>query len=199
VEKRIKGLHEKISASSQPSVVWLCDVSDEKTNRKIDGTIMKAEPVGIALKRFNCYRVDVLNLPDGDVKEKLVRETPGFYFFDPAGELIKSIDGKRATSLSTFSKLMEYTWDKSFTMRLRKFQKEMKNVLDALDRYDVKKQGVDRDKAKLEERPRPSLKRKVEKEEAELEEMKKEVEAQEKELIESCTLSEDYLPKQDEE
>lgn len=194
MEDKIKHMFPGLKPTNMPTIVWLSDDTDDKTNRKIDGTIMKNEPVGIALQRFNCFKVDVLGMPDGDLKTRYEKETPGFYFFDPAAEFLNKVTGKRATSLSMFSKLMEHTWDKSFTVRLKVFSKQMKGVLDQLDKYEVRKQGVDRNRAKLEEKPNPSLAKKVEREEAELKKFKDEVEAAEKEVIEGCALRPEFVP-----
>ena len=155
--------------------------------------------MGIALKRFNCFRVNTLDMPEGELKDLYLKQTPGFFFFNPAAELVQKIVGKRATSLSGFSKLMQLTWDKSFAVRLKVFQKQMKHILDRLDKYEVKKQVVDRNRAKLEEKPNRALQRKTEKEEAELEEMKRLIEEDEKGVIEGCKLKPKFLPEEAEE
>jgi hypothetical protein len=194
VEDKIKHMFPDLKPTNMPTIVWLSDDTDDKTNRKIDGTIMKNEQVGIALQRYNCFKVDVLGMPDGDLKTAYQKETPGFYFFDPAAKYLNKVTGKRATSLSMFSKLMEHTWDESFTVRLKVFSKQMKEILDQLDKYEVRKQGVDRNRAKLEERPNPSLAKKVEMEDAELQKFKEEIEAAEKEIVEGCALRPEFVP-----
>lgn len=186
----------EVTASSQPTVVWLADISDDATIKKIDGAIMGNENVGIGLKRFNCFRLSVLDIADADLRDKYSREAPAFYFFDPAGGFVKKVTGKRAESLSSFQKLMEYTWDKSFTTRMKQFQKDMKNILDGLDKIDIKRQALDRDKAKLEERPNPGLARQVKAAEDEMDEMKKAIEEEEKTIFDACTLRPEFLPKE---
>lgn len=174
--------------------MWLTDPTDDKTIQKIDGAIMRNEAVGIGLKRFDCYRVDVMGMPEGELKDKYLRACPAFFFFDPAGQYVKDVSGKKATSLSGFNRLMEYTWDKSFTMSLKAFGKGYKGILDAFDKMDVQQQNVARKRQKLDERPNPAEKARLDKETAELEEMKKQIEEDEKALFDECKLRPDYLP-----
>jgi hypothetical protein len=175
-------------------VVWLIDITDEKTNQKIEGTIFQNENVGLSLKRFNCFKVNVRNLPDGDLKEKYLNEV-GFHFFDPAAKpTMRPLTGKRAESLSTFSGCIEKIWDQTFTMRLKAYEKAMKDVLDGFDRVESKKKVVDAKVEKLKEKPNPRLQRSVDEELAELAAQMKEVEETEKQIIASCTLRPEYLP-----
>ena len=187
----------ELTATNSPSIVWFQDVSDDKTIKKIDGAIMGNEKVGIALKRFNCYRVNVLDLPEGDMKKKYEKQTPAFYFFDPSAKLVKRVVGKRATSLSSVNKLIEYTWNKSFTKPIKKFAKAYKGILDALDKYDVKRQSVERDRAKLDERPNRTVEKKVKKLEEKLAELRKKIEEDEQEIIASCQLKPAFLPEEE--
>jgi hypothetical protein len=194
VEDVIKDLYSELKPGNMPSVVWLIDLTDDKTNTKIEGTVFQNEDVGLLLKRFNCYKVDVRNLPSGDLQEKYLREV-GFHFFDPAGEpTLRPLVGKRSASLSTFSSYVEKVWDGSYTMRQKEFTKRMKDVLDGLDRVDSKKQVLAKKKEKLAERPNPRLQRAVEKEEAEIAEEAKAVEELEKEITAECTLRPEFLP-----
>ncbi len=190
----MKQLVPEVKASNQPTVVWFYDPTDDQGLQKIDGTIMKNENVGIALKRFNCYRVNVQEIPDGEMKTKYIKEVPAFYFFDPSGGPLASVTGKRAASLSGFTKLLEGTWDKSFTVTLKEFGKQYKEILDGFDKVDVKQQAVTRDRQKLEEKPNPQLKKEVEAAEAELAKEKAKVEEQEKSILENCKLRPEFLP-----
>ncbi|MCU0727213.1 MAG: hypothetical protein MUE73_15730 [Planctomycetes bacterium] len=184
----------ELKPGNQPTVVWLADPTNEKVNQNIDGTIFRAEPVGIALKHFNCLKVNVQEIPDAELQKKYMKEAPAFYFFDPAAKLVANVTGKRANSLSGFTKLMEATWDKSFTMTLKEFSKKYKEILDSFDKIDVKQQAVTRDKQKLEEKPNPQLKREVETAEAEIAAEKAKVEQDEKKILESCALRPEFQP-----
>lgn len=196
VEDKIKDLTQKLDPSNMPSVVWLCDVTDDKGNAKIEGTIFQNEDVGLALKRFHCYKVDVRGMPEGELKEQYLKRDLGFHFFDPAGApALRPLTGRRADSLSTFSSYVEKVWDVSYAVRLKDYQKDMKNVLDELDRLDVAQQDVDRKSKRLEERPNPRLQRELDKAKEELAEGKKKVEEMEKEVMAQCTLKEEFLPK----
>jgi len=199
VNEVLKGLFPELKPSNKPSVVWFQDITDDQTNTRIEGTIFQNENIGLAMKRFHCFKVNVLDLPEGDLKKKYLRQI-GFHFFDPAAEPIgRPLIRGRATSLSSFSGTVDRIWAKSYTMRLREFQKEMKNVLDELDKIDSKKQVLDRKRERLEERPNPRLARAIEKEKAELDERMNEVEEMEAEINAECVLREEFLPEGEDE
>jgi hypothetical protein len=180
-----------------PSVVWLCDVSDDKAVTKIDQVIMRNEPVGITLQRFNCFRVNVLDMPDGDLKKKYEKEAQAFYFFDPAAKQVSRLVGKRATSLSAFSSYMEKTWNVSYKMKLKAYQKGMKHILDQLDRLDGQKQTLNRQRAKLAERPNPSAQRALDAKLRKFEEARAKVETDQQALKDKCVLKPQFLPKKE--
>ena len=194
VEERMKSLFPQLKADNRPSVVWFQDLEDGKTIQRCEGSIFQNENVGLALKRFHCFKVDIRALPSGDLQDKYLRQI-GFFFFDPAADPIgKPIVGKRGTSLRGFQSAMERTWDTSFTMRLKEFTKKMKNILDDFDKVDSKKQVLDRKKAKLDKKPNPALAKSIEKEEAALNEQKKVVEQAEAAILAECSLKPKYLP-----
>ena len=193
VEERLKSLFPELSKTSRPSVVWFQDLEEEKTITRADA-IFQNENIGLAMKRFNCFKVDVHGIPDGDLKEKYLKQV-GFHFFDPKAEAVgRPLVGKRQTSLSAFNSALERAWSKVFTMTIKEYQKRMKKVLDGFDKVDVKKQAVDRDRADLADKPNPVKARQLDKKQAELDEAKKAVEEEEKGIIDECTLREEYLP-----
>jgi hypothetical protein len=195
VEERIKALFPQITNTSRPTVVWFQDLEDEKAITRVDGSIFQNENVGLSMKRFNCFKLDVHGIPDGRLKEKYLKQI-GFHFFDPKGELIgKPLVGKRSTSLSGFTSAVEKAWSKVFTMRLKTYQKKMKHILDGFDKVDSKKQVLDKQLERLAKKPNPAKKRQIDKEMAVLNEMKKKVEEEEKGIMEECALKPEYLPK----
>ncbi len=196
VEDRIKAEFPELKANNKPSVVWLCDISDDKTMKKLDGTIFRNENVGLALKRFNCYRVNVLDMPEGKLKDKYMhkKRLPAFYFFDPAAKPVAKIEGRRAKSLSSFSRYMEKLWTASFTMKLKDYQKKMKDILDRYDKVEGRQIVLDKEKARLEKRPNPAKKRKLEAQEAKLRAQKKKIEEDEQAIFDACTLRPEFLP-----
>jgi hypothetical protein len=194
VEDVIKGLNSKLDPSNLPSVVWLLDVTDERTNRRIDNTIFQDESVGLALKRFHCFKVNVRNLPDGKLKKQYLKDL-GFYFFDPAGKPdLRPLTGRSSTSLSSFSRSAQKEWDNSFTMRFRDYSRKMKDVLDGYDRIDQKKKVLVTKKEHLKSRPNPRLERDVKKAEAELADETKQVQETEHGIMTDCTLRSEFLP-----
>lgn len=191
----MKELFPELKKDNKPTVVWFCDVADDKTNRNIDGKIFKNEPMGIALKRFNCLRVNVLELPEGDLKNEYVKLAPAFLFFDPAAEPVsKPLSGKRATSLGAFSSLVEKTWSKTFTMKFKAYKDGYTKILGLMDKADLQKTKIEKDKARLAEKPNPAKQRKLQQEEEDLKEQMAEIDKQEKELIEACALRAEFLP-----
>ena len=194
VEDKLKEMFPAIKPDSKPCVVWICDISDEKSLKALDGKIFKNENIGMGLTRFNCFRVNVLEMPDGDLKDKYMRALPAFEFYDPAAKLVTRAAGKRAGSLSGFSKNLAKAWSATFTLSQKAYEKGMKAVLDGLDKYEVKKQVVDKKKERLEKKPNPGMKRKLDQEQAVLDELRTKIEEQEKKLIASCTLKPEFLP-----
>ena len=192
VDDRLKTLFPQISKSSKPTVVWMQDLEEEKAITKANA-IFQNENIGLAMKRFNCFKVDVHAIPDGSIKEKYMRQI-GFHFFDPKGLAIgKPLTGKRSSSLSAFNRIIERAWNKIFTMTIKAYQKQMKKVLDGFDKVDVKKQAVDRDRAKLAKKPNPAKARQIERDQAELDKAKKKVEELERGIIDKCTLRPEFL------
>lgn len=194
VEERIKSLFPQISSSSRPTVVWFQDLEDEKVITRINGSIFQNENVGLSMKRFNCFKLDVHGIPDGNLKKKYMKQV-GFHFFDPKGELIgKPLVGKRSTSLSGYTSAVEKAWGQVFTMRLKTYQKKMKHVLDGFDKVDGKLQVLQKQEERLATKPNPAKKRQIDKDKAELNEMKKLVEEEEKGVFEECALKPEFLP-----
>ena len=194
VEERLKTMFPELKAGNKPSLVWFQDLEDGKTIQRCEGSIFQNENVGLAMKQFNCYKVDVRGMPGGELKKKYLKQM-GFHFFDPATELTGNpLVGKRSTSLSAFQSAMERTWDVTFTMRLKIYSKQMKNILDGFDKIDTKKQVLDRKKAKLDKKPNPALAKAIEIEQAELDEQKKKVEQDEAAILAECSLKPKYLP-----
>lgn len=192
VEERLKTLFPEISKSSKPTVVWMQDLEEEKDITKANA-IFQNENIGLAMKRFNCFKVDAQGIPDGDVKEKYLKQI-GFHFFDPKGEPVgRPLVGKRALSMSGFNKSLERTWGTVFTMSIKDYQKEMKKVLDGFDKVDLKKQAIDRDRAKLATKPNPAKAKKLERDQAEMDQMRKEVEELEKSIFDECALKPEFL------
>jgi len=199
VDDKLKQLFPTLRASNRPSVVWLCDNSDDKAVTKISQVIMRNEPTGLALKRFNCFRVNVLDMPEGDLRKKYEREAQAFYFYDPALKQIARLAGKRARSLSAFGACLGKTWSKTFTMALKPFQKGMKGILDRLDKLDNKKKIINRKRAKLAEKPNPGKQRALDAELRKFDADRIKVEEDERALEEKCALKPGFLPKKDAE
>jgi hypothetical protein len=186
-----------VSNDSTPAVVWLFRADDDKANQACNANIFQNEQVGIALKKFRCYRVDVDAIPDDRVRKEYEKQSPAFFFFDPAGEKVASAVGRRATSLSGFSSAMERTWNTSFTVKLRGYTKKMTRILDRMDRLDGQKQILSQNKARLAQKPNPRKQREVDQEEKQLKEAEAKVLEDEQKILESVALRPQYVPEKE--
>lgn len=190
----IKDLYPKLKEGNLPTVVWMFDVKDDRMNKRLDGTIFQNETVGLALKRFNCYKVDVRNMPDSKLKKQYLRGF-GFYFFDPAGKpTMRPLVGRHSGSLSSFEGYVERIWDHSFTLRFRTYQRKMKDVLDGLDRVENEKKVLVLKQKRLKERPNRRLQFEVKKSQEAIAAQTKKVNEMEKGIMAKCSLKPDYLP-----
>lgn len=194
VAEVLRQLSSDVSADSTPAVVWLYSPEEEDANQRCNSNIFQNEQVGLALKKFRTLRVNVLEIQHNELREEYSKTAPAFYFFDPAGEEIGKVQGKDATSLSDFSKLMERTWNTSYETKLRKYTKSMTRLLDQLDRIDAKKQNLEREKERLAEKPNPRKQRKLSAEEEELQKAMDSFNESEQKLLETVKLRSKYLP-----
>lgn len=183
-----------LSDDSVPAVVWFYSPDDDKSLRAVDGNIFQNERVGLALKKFRCFRVNVLEIPSAELREKYEKAAPSFMFFDPNGDQVAEVSGKRAESLSGFSGVMERTWDSCFSVSLKQYTKGMTKILDRLDRLDSQRQALERDRARLEERPNPAKQRKLAGEEEELKAELAQLAEDEKALLTDIELRPEYRP-----
>ena len=193
---RVAELLEKMSVNSggtdRPAVVWFYSPEDVQVNEGCDQKIFANEQVGLALQMVNCYRVDVDSIRNETIREEYARDLPAFHFFDPAGEELARLSGKRANSLSGFSSLLTKLWSKSFTVALKSYTKEMARILNRLDKITAEKQILDADLARLAERPNPRKQAKLDRELEEIEKESADLLADETELKESIALRSEY-------
>jgi hypothetical protein len=194
VEERIRGLVPDPDEANLPTVVWLCEPSELRVVVKINLSTFNSELHVIPLRRFHCYRVDLESLPEGDLRTAYLENAPAFYFFDPAGELVKKVERKRATSQNVFRIMTEQTWTRSFTMEIRAFLKRTTAILDRLVIPPADHGGMDSTLKELETSPDPARAAAVGKKMAKLTESRREIEKEEQALRASCTLRPEYLP-----
>ena len=187
-----------VSESSTPAVVWIYNPEDEKANTSCEGNLFQNEGIGLAMKKFRTFRVNWHDIPT-EALQKQYASTPAFHFYDPSGKLISKTQGKKVSSLSTFSKAMNAAWSKSFTSKLRDYQKKMTKILDRLDRVDGRKQVLEQSKARLLAKPNPRKQRALDKEEAELQKLASKIAEDETKLVTSVKVKSGFLVEKDEE
>lgn len=174
----------------KPLVIYICDEDDEKAERALDGKIFSNEKIGIAMKRFTCLKGSIQSIPDERLAQKIGRQTPVFYFFDPAGKPMKELKGKRAMSTSAFTAQVSKLWDDSYVMSIKEYAKKMAVVLTEIDK-------VEREKAQLTDQmdraaDKPAKLRQLEKEQAALAEEEKRVQEMEAELLKAAALKPEF-------
>jgi hypothetical protein len=174
----------------KPIVIYICDEEDEKTERALDSKIFSNEKIGVAMKRFTCLKGSIQSIPDERLADKIARQTPVFYFYDPAGEPMKVLKGKRATSTSAFSAMVGKLWDKSYVMKLKAYAKTMGQILDQLDKLEAEKERLQDKKDRAADKP-AKLKQ-LQKEDAVLAEREKKVQEMEEELLLAAALKPEF-------
>jgi hypothetical protein len=186
-----------VSGDTQPSVVWLFQADDDKTNQACDAKIFQNEPVGLALRKFRCFRLDVNAIADDRIRKEYEKAAPGFLFFDPSGDEVAKVGKRKVSSLSGFNTALERTWRSTFTVNMKTFTKKMGRILDQIDRLDTQKQIIAQSKARLAQKPKPRKMRSIEKEEEQLKVAEKKVLDDERLLADSVELRAQYLPEKD--
>ncbi|MHC4471182.1 MAG: hypothetical protein ACYS99_09485 [Planctomycetota bacterium] len=186
-----------MSDDSTPAVVWLYEADDDKTNQSCNANIFQNEPVGLALKKFRCYRVDVNAIADDRIRKEYEKQAPAFLFYDPAGEQVSKAQGRKVTSLSGFTGAMERTWKTSYKVNLRTYTKKMARILDRIDQITGKKQVLAQSKTRLISKPNPRKQKTLEQEERKLKAEEEKVFAEERELLASVQLRAQYQPETD--
>ena len=181
-----------VSADSKPAVVWVFRPDDDRVNNNCNANIFNNEGVGIAMKKFRTYRVNWHDIPTESLQE-VYKNTPAFFFFDPAGNLVTKSRGKKVDSLSAFTKSLDATWGKSFTSKLRAYQKSMTKILDRLDRVEGRKQVNEQGRARLVAKPNPRKQRALDKDAAELSELLAKIEADELALLAGVKLRPEHI------
>ena len=191
LEDVIKAAVEKEASAKRPLVIWLCDAEDDKTNDALEAKIFRDEKIALAMKRFTCLKGEIQTIPDERQMEKVLRQAPVFYFYDPAGNRLDQLEGRRATSRSGFSGRIEKLWDVSFEMRLKDYSKKMGHVLDRMDKLEGEKQRLT---AKMDRAAdnAPKLRR-LQAEEAKLKEQETAIQKDEQAILDSLKVRPEFL------
>ncbi|MEN8151373.1 MAG: hypothetical protein ABFS86_16270 [Planctomycetota bacterium] len=181
-------------AEVRPIVVWFYRPDQAKENDKLEASVFQNETVGLAFKRFYTYRVNV----DTIDREELVKrygKTPSFRFFDPAGEPVATLTGRRVSSLKGFTRCVEKAWGLSYDLNLKSYVKEMTKILDRLDKVGQKKTAIERDRARLAKKPNPRKQRSLEADEAKLAKEEARITEDEGKLLDKVQLKEKFQKK----
>jgi len=192
----MKDLSINPGPDSIPAVVWLYTPADEKALNAINTKVFQNERVGIAMKKFRCYRVNVEEIENREIREEYLRSAPSFIFFDPAGDAVAKLSGKQASSLSAFSGSVGKAWNQSFTVKLKPYTKRMTNILNRLDKLNGRTQIMEQGQARLDNKPNAVKKRKLQAEAETLRAEKEAILTDEQEILASVELRSRYRPEE---
>jgi len=174
-----------------PTVVWIYDLENDKLNRSLETKVFQDLKVGIALKRFTCLKGNIETIPDEKLADQLRKRAPVFYFFDPAGKLYATLQGKKGTSRSRFYKTVEKLWSASFNVRLRDFNKKMTKILDRIDKVEKEKDLLEAKMKRAE--GKPGKLRGLARQQDKLKAREEEVLEDERKLLADCTLKDEFV------
>lgn len=173
-------------------MIFICDEEDEKAERALESKIFSNEKIGVAMKRFTCLKGSIQSIPDERLALKIARQTPVFYFYDPAGKPMKVLKGKRATSTSAFSAQVSKLWDSSYKMKLKAYCKRMGQILDLLDKHASE---TDRLQDKMDRAAdKPGKLAQLRKEKDELAKDEQKIQEMEQELLKASPLKAEFAP-----
>lgn len=175
----------------RPTVIWFYRPDDAETNDKLDANIFTNETVGLAFKRFHTWRVNVDAIGRDELAKKY-DQTPSFSFFDPAGEPLGTMSGRRVTSLSAFTRVVEQVWAASYSLSLKAYVKEMGGILDRLDRVGRQKAAIEADRERLSKKPNARKLKALEVEEAQLAKERKLIDDDEQKVVAKVVLKEEF-------
>jgi hypothetical protein len=192
----MKNLSANPGSGDIPAIVWLYTPADDKTVQACNANIFQNERVGIALKKFRTYRVNVEEIDNAELRKEYMRAAPAFLFFDPSGDQVAKLGGKKATSLSGFSSVMGKTWNMSFTVKLKPYTKNMTNILDRLDKINGRTQIMEQSKARLDSKPNAMKQRKLQAQAETLRAEKEAVVEDEQEILASVELRSKFRPEE---
>jgi len=192
VDEAVRKLAERNARiGARPTVDWVYRSSQDEENERLSATLFRNETIALALRKFRTVRVDLDTVDREDVRDDFER-TPAFLFFDPAGNLIDRLEGRRVDSQSSFSRRVGKAWAESYEGRLKRYVSEMTDVLDRRDELERERSSLERDRARLAERPNPRKRAALEREEEQLRKAEERLAEAEREADEAVEVREDF-------
>jgi hypothetical protein len=173
----------------RPAIVWIQDRKDEETIADISDRFAP-EWIGVALGRFHCLRAWTHTLPDPRLKEDFFERGPVLYFLAPDGEVVATVEGRRALSKSTVSRGVRKLWGMAYEVNLRTYLGLMDRVLEAREDVARAQAALARKREAAEGNARKLAA--VKKLEAEIEKKSAEIAAGEQSVLARCRLRPRY-------
>jgi hypothetical protein len=177
-------------------IVWFYSLEDDRENKNLENGIFKDEPTALAMKMFSRVKIDIESVSDRDLKRKYGR-TPTFVCLDPNGAELAVVSGKQATSRSRFKGFLEGSWNSLFETDVKKFTKDMREILDRLDKVNGKLTVLNAKKQRLARRPNARKQRELADEEKQLKEEEAVITKDEAEIKKACLLREEFRTPQE--
>jgi hypothetical protein len=139
IEEGVRAVAADPEVAPAPSVVWISGPAEDRQVARVERSVLTDERIGIALRRFRCYRVD---RPAASTGEDPAGDLPAFLFYDPSGRPVRRLAGPRAGSRAAFAASVEEAWNRSFRSPLGTYAKTATLLLDRRDKVDVKSQVI---------------------------------------------------------
>lgn len=128
------GLARFHKGAAKPFVVMIDETRPEEDRLEVATKIFGDEDVVIATKLFNCYRIDVADVPEGELAKKYGRRVPALYFFDQKGNEIDGLAGKPKPN-HVFRRL-EKAFDAFYVGKLESWVETYADALDVLQKAE---------------------------------------------------------------
>lgn len=132
---------KRLGKGKMPAIVWIRDRRNPQANALLTEHFTD-EKLCVALERFLCLRADVRTIPDRRLQGKLRKKAPILVFFDPAGNPVTSLTGRRAGSQAAVCSLVGKLWNRSFTLSMKSYVKRKDDILDRLAIVERKKSAL---------------------------------------------------------
>lgn len=186
----VRGLVESVE-NPRPIVVWVYRGSETDLSRACDAHLNADWQAGLALERFERYRLNVDTYRNADLKERA--KTPAYVFFDPSGEEIARVEGEKAADCRSFERTLEKAWRKAFKQGRKRYVKAMEDILDAKEDLARRRDRLEQEREKLAEEGNPRRKLlALTREQEALDRDSEKVRELERETKDALTLREEY-------
>lgn len=172
---------------ARPFFVFIDEEREASDEDKLVRQLFGIEEVVMGSKLFNCYRMNVKDIPDAKLQKQYGKKLPAIYFYDAKGKEIGKLTGKKKAK-SVFSKLGKLyksyykgsslsKWCDTYNDKLKTMEKAEDDVANAKKALTLVQERADKKKKKTKkiEKSLAEAKKKVSDAEKALDKAKEEV------------------------